>query len=166
MSILNYSCLLLLLAFGANAQTTPSTDKQVNRFLDKAAVYRMMVLEQGKLAVTKGSTDEVRNYGDLMVRDQALLLGELEKLALLENVNLPKNISTAKGKTLRRLGRATGTDFDKKFLQMMKASHKHDIMEFKSALESQDTKLAAFAEKFLPLIEEHLARVKKILKED
>jgi putative membrane protein len=100
-----------------------------------------------------------------MVRDQQLLLGELEKIASHKNIELPKNISKSKSKMLQKLRSKSGADFDKKFMKMMKIDHKRDVKEFQAATESQDSELAAFAEKFLPLIQEHLDKIKKLLNE-
>lgn len=158
-----YLFLLTLLCTAAGFSQQASIDSANKRFLEKAADARMMDAAQGALAVKKAANDDVRAYGGLMVRDQELLLGELQKLAGTKGVNLPENISKKKAKALAQLEKKSGKDFDRKFLRMMKIDHKRDVREFESAMESQDAAVATFAEKFLPLIREHLEKVKVLL---
>ena len=56
-------------------------NKDIADFLVSAADGRMMGMKQGKLAVLKGTTSEIRAYGQLMESDQAKMLKVIKKLA-------------------------------------------------------------------------------------
>jgi putative membrane protein len=64
--------------------------------LTEAADARMMDLEQGKLAVTKGSTTEIREYGQWMVKDQTRMLEDLRALAASKKIAIPSALSDQK----------------------------------------------------------------------
>ncbi|RZJ68777.1 MAG: DUF4142 domain-containing protein [Flavobacterium sp.] len=140
----------------------PTDPKEIARFLTEAADARMMDREEGKLAIQKGTTKDIRDYGEWMVKDQTALLGELEKVAAKKNVMLPKAISDKKQKALTKLSEKTGADFDRKFLSMIKIDHKRDVKQFKKASKYSDIDVMQFATEFLPMIEKHLSGVKAI----
>src|SRR6188474_3648851 len=68
-------------------------DEDAAEFLVKATEGRMMNINEGKLAVLKGTTSEVRNYGQLMVKDQTTMLDEIKKIAGERNITLPDGVS-------------------------------------------------------------------------
>ena len=90
-----------------------SIDESVSDFLTEAADARMMDLAQGRLAVKRGTTEDVRKYGELMIKDQTRLLDGIQKLARVKKVTLPKKISDEKEEGLSDLQEKTGKDFDK-----------------------------------------------------
>jgi putative membrane protein len=139
-----------------------SIDESISDFLTEATDARMMDLAQGKLAIERGTTAEVRKYGALMVKDQTKLLEEIRRLARTRKVALPKDISFEKEKGLEDLTAKTGSDFDKKFMQMMTIDHRRDVRKFRNAEGIEDAEIAAFASRTRPVIEKHLEQAKEI----
>jgi putative membrane protein len=139
-----------------------SIDESVSDFLTEAADARMMDLAQGKLAVKRGTTEDIRKYGELMVRDQTRMLEGIQRLAKAKRVSLPKKISDEKEKWLANLQEKSGKDFDRKFVQMITIDHRRDVRKFKNAGSIEDLDVAAFASKHLPTIEAHLQQAKEI----
>jgi putative membrane protein len=128
-------------------------------FLVKSADARMMDAKEGKLASEKGTTAAIRNYGKLMINDQAVLLEKIKALAAKRNITLPKGISDKKEDGREDLAAKTGKDFDDKFIKMMKIDHKRDVRLFKDAIEFKDEGVSEFAKKYLPLIQSHLDKI-------
>ena len=141
---------------------TKTDEREIKRFITDAADARMMDREEGRLASKMGTTSDIRKYGELMIKDQTTLLAAVKELAKQKNIVLPEKITEEKSRALQDLKDVKGTDFDKKFLRMIKIDHKRDVGEFKSASEYDDQQVSAFAKKHLPMIETHLRKVERI----
>ena len=141
---------------------TKTDEREIKRFITDAADARMMDREEGRLASRMGTTADIRKYGDLMIKDQTAFLSDIQELAKQKKIALPEKITEEKARALQDLKDVKGTDFDKKFIRMIKIDHKRDIGEFKSASEYDDAQVSAFAKKYLPMIESHLSKVERI----
>lgn len=153
----------------ANDSNAKKADKklineEVATFLVKSADARMMDAQEGKLAKTKGTSESIRSYGALMVKDQALLLQQIKKLAAARNITLPAAVANEKKDASTELSNEQGKDFDKKFIKMMIIDHERDVKLFRKAVSSDDKGISAFAGKYLPVIEEHLAKIEALKK--
>jgi putative membrane protein len=139
-----------------------SIDEEVSEFLTEAADARMMDLEQGKLAATRGGTAAVRQYGQWMVKDQTKMLTELRILAASKNIVLPNELSHKKADALNNLKEKSGEEFDKKFIDMMRIDHKRDADEFEDALDFRDPDIKQYAQTYLPVVKSHLEKIESI----
>ncbi len=133
--------------------------ENIAEFLVKSADARMMDMQEGELAFTKGSSKEVREYGALMMKDQAILLKEIKKIAGNKNITLPSSISDQKKKGRENLSEKEGKDFDEKFIKMMKIDHERDLKLFEKAKDFDDMETKLFADKYLSLIKSHLDKI-------
>jgi putative membrane protein len=141
-----------------------SIDEEISEFLTEAADARMMNIEQGKLASTRASNPAVRQYGELMVRDQTRMLKELRVLAASKNITLPIDLSHEKANGLEKLKEKSGEEFDEKFMDMMRTDHQRDVDEFEDATDFKDQDISRYARSYLPLIESHLEKIEEIEK--
>jgi putative membrane protein len=142
--------------------TPIGVSEDVSDFLMEAADARLMDIEQGKLAASRGSTKAIRHYGEWILNDQRKLLKELEAVANKKGVTLPKSISSKRMDELTKLKKEEGLDFDKKFYRMMKRDYKRDLQDFKRASKSDDAEIALFASQYTPTIEEQLDKLKDV----
>lgn len=169
--------MMICITFGSQAQTDPVKkanaaneqkadekvlDEDVADFLVKSADARMMDFKEGKLATEKGTTQTIKDYGKLMVKDQALLLDAIKKLAATRHISLPSGISDKKEEGRDELSEKSGEDFDKKFIKMMIIDHERDIKLFKKAIDYKDKDVSDFAKKYLPMIQIHLDKIEVI----
>lgn len=163
---MKFKSLFLLMALLASsllqgsAQTTLSKADQ--RFLRRAADARMMDWAEGNLAVERATNAGLKDYGQRMLREQDYFMNAIKSLAASKNFTLPQALSEKKADGLDDLKEETGKSFDKKFIKMMIIDHKRDVKDFKKALKSDDADIKAFANKYLPIVEEHLASAKKL----
>ena len=134
-------------------------DKDVAEFLVKATEGRLMNINGGKLAALKGSTSEVRNYGQLMVKEETSMLDELKKVAADRNVTLPDGVSDKKREGQMDLSEEAGKDFDEQFIKMMQTGIEHDIRLFEKATNISDAGVADFSKKYLPVMQSHLQKL-------
>lgn len=127
------------------------------KFMQKAAVGGMYEVEAGKLAAQKGSSDEVKKFGQRMVDDHTKVNDELKQLAGSKGVTLPTALDRKAKDKVDKLSKSSGTEFDQQYANNMVKDHKEDIKEFsKEADKGKDPDVKAFASKTLPTLKEHL----------
>ncbi len=139
-------------------------DDDAADFLVKSADSRMMDAREGKLALEKATVPALRNYGKLMMKDQAMLLEKIKTLALKKQVTLPSDISEKKAESREDLSKESGKDFDEKFIKMITIDHERDVKLFRKAIDQDDKDVKEFAQKYLPLIQSHLDKINGIKK--
>ncbi len=170
---------LFALAAGLIGCAAPGPDsvehaKDVNqsiplRVSDAASVFivemvdaRLMDFEEGKLAAERGTRPAIREYGERMMREQTLLLKQLNALAAASRVTVPIVIGADKRDGLKNLLEESGEKFDRAFIRSIRIDHERDVGKFRKAQQLQDTAVARFAAAQLPLIESHLEGIRQI----
>lgn len=121
-----------------------------------------MNIEEGKIAEQQGTSRALKDYGTMMVNDQSKMLDELKKMAATKKIIVRNFLGESKSEGLKKLKEANGRDFDDKFIRMMIIDHKRDVKKFEKALYSTDPDIQVFATKYLPLIKDHLNKIKSI----
>lgn len=139
-----------------------SIDERISKFMTEAADARMMDIEEGRLALEKGSNDLVKNYAQKLVNDNTKLLNELRALADKKNIVLPTTLSNEKADGLNDLREKQGKDFDEHFIKMIQRDHKRDLDEFEDAADSNDRDIQQFAQRNVNMFEEHLAQIDQV----
>ncbi len=151
--------LVFLLPLSGHSQTKEPSNKQIRRFIEKAAITSLFNLTAGELAQSKSNNDSFKKFGEVMNRDHSLLLGELEELAAKNKTVVSRKLSGSERKSIRKLSGKQGAEFDKKFKTSVAAALRSVIREYQAASESQDTQISVFAYKYLPLLEEELQKI-------
>lgn len=139
-------------------------NKNTNNFAMKAANGGMLEVELGRLAQEKAQSQDVKDFGAMLVKDHTKASEELKTLATLKNITLPATLGEDEQKDVNDLTKLSGKEFDKKFVSMMVDDHKDDIDLFKKAAEDKETdsEIKAFAAKTLPTLQKHLDAVTAI----
>lgn len=152
-------------ARAANESTALRASEEAGDFLVEMVDARRMDYAEGSLAMTRATTQELRDYGAEMTRDQSQLLGELTDLAASLRVSVPDSISEAKRGPLQDLVNEQGTDFDKRFIAMITIDHERNVKAFAQAAElPRDPTVRVYAQRRLPLIRRHLDEIEAIRK--
>ena len=147
---------VLLVACGA-ASTTD--------FVQKAAMSDMYEVEAGKIASQKGQTAPVKGFGEMMVTAHSKTTEELKGIVASEkiNVDLPTKLDSKHQKLIDDLNAASNADFDKTYAKQQVDGHQEAVNLFDSyANKGDNTALKAFAQKTLPVIQQHLDEAKKL----
>jgi putative membrane protein len=174
-SITILSVAAALLPVAALAQYTPkpsafvgpvisgSVSTSDRKFVRAAAQGGMAEVELGKLAVEKGSSDEVKKFGQRMVDDHSKAGDQLKQIASEKGITVPQQLS-AKDRALKdRLSKLSGEDFDKAYMSDMVKDHTQDVADFQRESSSgADSDIKDFAAKTLPTIQDHLRQAKEI----
>jgi putative membrane protein len=136
---------------------TAATKVPDQAFVLEAAKGGMAEVELGKLAAEKGSSPEVKKFGQRMADDHGKANTELKSLAQNKGINLPA-APDSKGEGLHdRLSKLSGAEFDKAYMKAMVSDHKKDVNAFRKESQSgKDPEVKAWAAKTLPTLEDHL----------
>jgi len=147
----------------APTSTTASTvDKDDQEFMNKAAQGGMAEVMLGQTASTKGTSPDVKNFGNRMVSDHGKGNDELKQLAQTKGVTLPSDVDDESKKMADKLSKLSGKDFDKEYISGMVEDHEKDVKEFeKASKNAKDPDLKAWAAKTLPTLQDHLKMAKE-----
>jgi putative membrane protein len=126
-------------------------------FAVKAADGGMYEVQAGQLALTKGSSAQVKELAQMMVTDHTKGNNELKALAQQKNIVLPTVLGESCQKKFDDLFSKNGADFDKAYTQAMVRDHKDDLDEFKKeADKGNDPDVKSWANGKVALLEHHL----------
>lgn len=147
----------------AGTSTMATTlDHDDQEFVNKAAQGGMAEVMLGQTASTKGTSPDVKNFGNRMVSDHGKANDELKQLAQNKGVTLPADIDDESKKMADKLSTLSGKDFDKAYISGMVDDHEKDVKEFeKASKDAKDPDLKAWATKTLPTLQDHLKMAKE-----
>ena len=100
-------------------------------FLRKAAQGGMAEVQLGRLAAQKGSSEEIRQFGQMMVDDHTAMNASLKPFADTLGLMQPKTAAKPDVQEFEKLSALSGTEFDKEYLTYMSADHHRDLREFR-----------------------------------
>jgi len=134
----------------------PAISRADRTFVRKAAQGGLAEVELGNLAVNRGSSAYVKQFGQRMVDDHSRVNDQLKELAGNKGITLPADIGAENRAVKARLSRLHGAAFDAAYIRDMKEDHRKDIMEFRMESNGgRDRDIRAFARKSLPTLQEH-----------
>ncbi len=136
---------------------------QDQKFLTDAAMSGMREVELGRMAAQLGATDQVKQFGRMMVDHHTKANTELMSLASSKGVTLPSALEEKHRGDMSKLQRMVGADFDRAFAKMMVKDHEKAVDLFeKESTKGGDADLKAFASKTLPTLQEHLQQARAL----
>jgi putative membrane protein len=148
---------------GSSGGTISSLDTTDKEFVMKAAQGGMAEVMLGQMASSKGTSPDVKNFGNRMVSDHGKANDELKQLAQNKGVALPAGVDKESKQFADRLSKASGKDFDKEYINNMVNDHEKDVNEFeKASKNAKDPDLRAWAAKTLPTLQDHLKMAKEV----
>lgn len=127
------------------------------KFVMDAAMGGMMEVELGRWATQKGTSAEVKQFGQTMVEHHSQANQELMQLASSKGLTLPTQLDQKHQNDVTRITRLSGAEFDRAYSKMMLKDHENDVSDFeKQSTNGDDADLKAFATKTLPTLQQHL----------
>lgn len=135
--------------------TVSSSDR---KFAMTAAAGGMAEVEMARMALTRGSSDAVKQYAQKMIDDHTTANAELMQIATSKGITLPTAPDAKHRAMMAKMQNLSGAAFDREYV--MNAGHKdHQKMEklFRDeSAKGRDADLKAFAAKTLPVVQMHL----------
>lgn len=154
---------LFLAAPCAKAQTKLATADKT--FILAAAEGGMTEVKLGELAARKGTRNDVKEFGQMMVKDHTAINDDLKSLAQQKGVALPDSLDTKHQGMVDKMAALTGADFDNAYIAAMLKGHKADADAFKSeSVETQDSDIKGFVDKSFPIVTQHLEQISSMKK--
>ena len=172
---------LVSLGFGAGAlaqgtapSATPAMAKSANtsgaklpgderKFLEKAGMDGMAEVEMGRMAASKATDPQVKQFAQRMVTDHSKANDELKSLASSKGVQVPASVDKKHQKDMDDMGKKDAKKFDREYMEHMVKEHRKDVSEFeKQSRSAKDADVKAFAAKTLPTLKEHLQMAQQI----
>ena len=131
--------------------------KEDKNFIVKAVEGGLGEVALGRLAAQKGSTPQVKQFGEQMVADHTKSNAALQSLAATRHIVVPNEPDKQDRSMNARLEKLTGLQFDREYLTAMISDHAADVSEFeKETTDGRDPDVAKFASATLPTLEGHL----------
>jgi putative membrane protein len=145
----------------AYAATTVSTADQ--DFMLAAGQVNLTEIKLGEYAAQNGKRDDVKEFGQRMVKDHTAINDDLKALAAQKEVTLPDSLDATHQQMVDKLMALTGSEFDKAYIDGMFNGHKKAIKAFKAeSAETKDADVKGFVDKSIPVLEEHLKLITAI----
>jgi putative membrane protein len=142
-------------------------DKDVKKDSDFAVEVMdggLLEVQASNLALTKGTSPEVKKYAQMMVDDHTKSSSELKSVAASKNITLPDVMSEKCQKKFYDLDqKEKGEDFDKEYIDLMVKDHKDMIDKFEDQAEDgNDAELKTWASGKLEVLRHHLNEAQRI----
>lgn len=170
-SIAGLIALSLGLTGGLVAQTKSNTESYSDRpsvgalkhadknFVEEAAKGGLEEVAISRIALTKTTNPQVKEFAQMMVDDHSAAGTKLAAIAATKGVMLPKEPGTD------RWMKKDAKGFDEDYMEKMVDDHQEAVKRFeKQAKNGTDPDLTAFARETLPKLQEHLAHAKRLHK--
>jgi putative membrane protein len=145
---------------------------QAQRVLSELHHSDQIEIQFGKMAQVKGTSIDIRAYGDRIVKDHQDADRQVKDLAKKDGIPLvAQNTSgwlnhfaeSQERRFMSDLSRKSGTAFDKAFMDATIDDHKRDISNLESNENSmRQEDLHALLARLLPALEQHLEQAEKI----
>ena len=141
-----------------NPLDKPDLNDTDETFVEVAARSNMAEIEFGELATTKASDSLVRVYAQNMIDEHNTAQDELKELADdYEGIEWPNDLDEGHDEVMEQLQNAEGYSFDTLYIRTQVRMHEAAIGHFENATtNATDMRVKAYANKYLPALEEHL----------
>lgn len=133
-------------------------------FATTAAFNGLYEVEISKLAASRATNAQVRNYAQMLVSHHSAANNELMALLRSKASPVPTGLAPDKQARIAQLAALSGAEFDRQFIRMVGIQdHQSDISVFEQAgRTAADRDLRAWANKTLPTLRQHLQQAQGI----
>ncbi len=140
-----------------------SSSLQDKDFLKEAGQGGNFEVQAGQLAMQKSSSDDVKQFGQMMVTDHTKLNDQMKPIAVQAGVKPATGLSGKDKKEMKMLSGLSGDAFDKEYIQTMMKDHVADQKAFKTeATNGQIPAVKDAATQGGTVIDSHLEKIKGI----
>jgi len=150
---------------GINSAQLPSNAIQDKDFVHSALEGGMAEVQMGQLAAQKGSSDDVKQFGQKMVQDHTQMGDQMKQVAQQLGVSEPKGLSKKDKAEVAKLSSLSGPEFDKAYIAAMLKEHKKDLSDFRAeAQNTQNPAVKQLAQQGAQMIDQHMQMAEQLAK--
>jgi putative membrane protein len=117
-----------------NPDSASKVDRKITsqdrNFIKAALEQGLGEVQLGQLALEKGSSQPVKQFGSRMVDDHTKMNDELQQIAQRLGVRVPAQMTKNDRKILEKLSKLSGTAFDHAYISHMVEDHINDLRVF------------------------------------
>ena len=136
-----------------------------HQFLNEAARGSLAEITLGQMAEAKARNPQVKQFAARMIADHSKALAEARQIAERSGGQITQQMTQKHEKMAESLSKKSPDSFDRAYMQAMVEDHRSTIGQFEAHVASGDGHAAAYAEKHLPVVREHLAMAESIVSE-
>ena len=111
----------------------------------------------GRMIQRRGSTQDVRSFGSMLVGDHSKGLQQAQAIADRMRLRIPATLTPDARSEQRRLQRLSGRSFDREVRRFMIEDQQKDIALFRAQARSGDRATAGYAAASVPVMQHHLS---------
>jgi putative membrane protein len=143
-------------------QQQQRADKEAQSFIKTAIQHNIAEMDAGKLAQEKASSEAVKQFGAMMVKDHGEALEKAKATAKQIGIDEPpESADMMHQASYLKLKVLQGETFDRSYMNDMVEDHETDVKEFEKAA-SMSGPAGTHAKEVLPILQKHLAEAKKL----
>jgi putative membrane protein len=132
-------------------------------FLKSAARANMGEVSAAKLALSKSSNDQVKQFAQKMIDDHTAMEQQVQQIASSLKVTLPTEPSKADKAEAAKLQALSGPEFDKAYINAQVKDHKKVLAEMKQQnLSTQNPQVKELTGQGSQTVQEHLNMAQKL----
>jgi putative membrane protein len=133
------------------AEKAVKLDHGEKKFFDDAASTNLLQIELGKVAMEKGVSPQVKEFGKKMVDEYTRANDDLRRIADAKGLTFPSQMNRGERRVYDKVSKQEGDKFDKAYLNEMVKLHDGDLKAYdKEAKKGKDADLKEFATRQLP----------------
>jgi putative membrane protein len=138
-------------------QTKVENSGQDRRFVRRALEAGIAQVQLGQLAVEKGSSQQVKQFGQKMIDDHSKIKAEMKTFAEQIGVTAPTQPPRNDRKTIAKLSALSGPAFDRAYIKSVVKDHQANLRNFQEeAASGQNASLKSTALSGSKTINDHL----------
>jgi putative membrane protein len=142
------------------AHAAPSISPTDQDFILAAAQDSMTDVKLGRLAIRNAVREDVKAFGQTMVKDHTAINADLQVLATQKGLATTGSLDPKHQAVVDKLTALTGIKFDDAYIADMKRDHKKNAREFEAeSEETKDAEIKSFVDNAIPLEKAHLNQI-------
>jgi putative membrane protein len=123
----------------------------------------MAEIQTGRLAVSQGASESVRQFGQRMIDDHTRTSQQLMQMASAAGFTPPQTLDAKHQAAAAKLARLTGAEFDRAYMKQMVKDHQEAVSLYqRQSTRGTTADLRAFASATLPALQEHLSMARSM----
>lgn len=149
------------LLFGVAANLALAAEGE--NFVDEASAKGIAEIETAKMALNKGTSEDVKQFAQMMIDDHTKANQELAQLTQAKDLEMSDEATLMDKAKAMILKLRDGENFDEAYANNQVVAHEQTIEMYQDYVEGgENADLKQFAQKTLPKLEEHLKQAKDL----
>ena len=161
---------------GAGMAQHQGATGDVQAFVRDVSMGNTAEIELGRLATERAQSNDVKQYGQMMIDDHTKAGAELKTAIAAHNIPMPQQMDEQHQQTAQRLRGLSGMEFDREYIAAMVENHerKQDMLEPRvndagannnnnnNSAQGAEMAVNQWAAKTLPVVQKHLQRAEQL----